>query len=71
VSNVGGIVRVIRFLLGVILILFPAGHVVTGKPAIVACVVGDIVLVAALVRYCPAWTLLGINTCALKAGQGK
>lgn len=30
------------------------------------CNVGGIALVTGLIGYCPAWTLLGINTCPAK-----
>ena len=38
-------------------------HVVTGTLAIVAYVVGAVAIVTGLVRYCPAWSIFGINTC--------
>lgn len=67
--NVGGIDRIIRLLLGVVLLCAAFLHAVTGTWAIVAYVVGGIALITGLVGYCPAWSLLGINTSA--AGQAK
>ncbi|MGB8493364.1 MAG: DUF2892 domain-containing protein [Candidatus Acidiferrum sp.] len=70
-SNVGTTDRVIRIVLGVILIALGLSHVVTGRLAIAAYVVGAIALVTGVFRYCPAWSVFGINTCPLKAGQNK
>jgi len=70
-NNVGGIDRLIRFVLGILLIALAAAHVVAGNLAIAAYVGGAIALVTGLIRYCPAWSILGINTCPLKASQRK
>jgi len=70
-SNVGGLDRGIRFILGVVLIALGATHVLTGTTAIVGYVVGGIALVTGLVRYCPAWSIFGINTCPLNPGIKK
>jgi len=70
-SNVGGWDRGIRFILGVVLIALGATHVLTGTTAIVGYVVGGIALVTGLVRYCPAWSIFGINTCPLNPGIKK
>ncbi len=60
--NVGGAERVIRIILGIVLIGLGLLHVVSGTPAIVAYVVGAIALITGLVRFCPAWKIFGINT---------
>ncbi|MGB2676188.1 MAG: DUF2892 domain-containing protein [Candidatus Acidiferrum sp.] len=70
-SNVGTTERAIRIVLGIVLIALGLSHVVTGGLAIAAYVVGAIALVTGVFRYCPAWSVLGINTCPLKAGQNK
>ena len=57
-SNVGTTDRVIRIVLGIILIVLGVSHVVTGGLAIAAYVVGAIALVTAVFRYCPAWSRL-------------
>ena len=61
-KNVGGVDRGIRIVLGIALIGLAFMHVVTGTWAIVAYVVGAVALVTGVVRFCPAWTLFGINT---------
>ena len=69
VANVGGIDRVLRFVVGVVLILVP--FVAPSVPALAglgnwAWLLGAwglaMVLTAAF-RFCPAYPLLGINTC--------
>ena len=60
--NIGTIDRSIRALVGIALIaLWPLG-LLQGTPAIIAFVVGIVMLATALLRWCPPYTLLGINT---------
>jgi len=61
-SNVGGIDRGIRIVLGIALFGLALMHVVTGTWAIAAYVAGAVALVTGVVRFCPAWSLFGINT---------
>jgi hypothetical protein len=70
-ANVGGTDRIIRILLGIALITLGATHVVTGGFAIAAYVVGVVAIVTGIIRFCGAYTLLGINTCSPKTGQSK
>lgn len=65
-QNVGRTEQVIRIILGVLLIGAGFLHFVTGTLAIVAYVVGAVALLTGLIRFCPAWSLFGINTCALR-----
>ncbi len=60
--NVGGADRGIRLVIGIALLALAFTHVVTGTMAIAAYVVGGIALVTGLARFCPAWTIFGINT---------
>jgi uncharacterized membrane protein HdeD (DUF308 family) len=61
-NNVGGVDRGIRIVLGIALLVLGFLHVVTGTFAIVAYIVGAVALVTGLVRFCPAWSIFGINT---------
>ncbi len=65
--NVGGIERPIRIGLGVILLAvgYLAGF--PGWLSVVAYLLGAVALVTGLVRFCPLWAALRINTCAPKA----
>jgi uncharacterized membrane protein HdeD (DUF308 family) len=71
IRNVGTIDRSIRIVLGIVLIALGLTHVVTGGVAIAASVIGAIALVTGVFRYCPAWSVFGINTCPLKPSQNK
>jgi len=70
-NNVGTVDRGIRILWGIILIALPLTHVLSGGLATVAYIVAGIALVTGVSRFCPAWSLFGINTCPLKPGLNK
>lgn len=71
-TNVGGIDRVLRFIVGVALILVPfAGSAVPalaglGNWAWVIGAVGLVMLLTAVFRFCPAYVPFGVNTCDTK-----
>jgi Inner membrane protein YgaP-like, transmembrane domain len=67
--NVGGIDRLIRIVIGLVLIALGLFHVVTGTAAIVAYVVAAIAIITGIVRFCPAWAMFGINTSSSKSAQ--
>ena len=65
-ANVGGIDRILRFALGIVLIVLPlATPLLDGWGAwkYASLVVGIVMFSTALFRFCPAYTLLGIRTC--------
>jgi hypothetical protein len=64
-ANVGGIDRILRIVAGLALIVLAATSVV----GMWGYIVGGIVLATGLFRFCGAYTLLGINTCPLKAAE--
>ncbi len=70
-SNVGTIDRVIRIVLGIVLVALGVSHTVMGGLAIAAYVVGAVALLTGVVRYCPAWSIFGITTCPMKPSQNK
>lgn len=64
-QNVGSLDRIIRFVLGVVLVL--AGLLALGGLSgniwgIVAAVAGLVLIVTAAISWCPIWMALGINT---------
>ena len=71
-ANVGSFDRILRALLGIVLLLLPF------VPATAAALsglgpwlwalplVGAILLLTAIFRFCPAYSLLGIRSCAVK-----
>ena len=69
VANVGGIDRVLRFVAGVVLILVP--FVAPSVPVLAGLgnwawllgAWGLAMVLTAVFRFCPAYPLLGVNTC--------
>ena len=62
-ANVGGIDRILRIVAGLVLIALAATSVV----GMWGYIMGGIVLATGVFRFCGAYTLLGLNTCPLKA----
>ncbi|MCB1540989.1 MAG: DUF2892 domain-containing protein [Rhodoblastus sp.] len=60
-ANVGGIDRILRVIVGLVLI-----SLVFVGPKTMWGWIGVIPLVTGLFRFCPAYTLLGMNTCPMK-----
>jgi hypothetical protein len=56
----------VRLLVAVLLTVLYLSKVLTGTLGTVALVVAGVFLLTSLVRFCPLYTLLGINTCATK-----
>ena len=69
--NVGGWERTIRIVLGLALIATGALAGLSEGLMNVAYVIGAVALGTGVVGYCPAWQLLGINTCLAKKPGGK
>ncbi len=63
--NVGGIDRIARIVVGLALIAFALLGPATISWKWIGWV-GVVPLLTALVGFCPAYTLLGLNTCPLK-----
>lgn len=59
--NVGGMDRTIRIIIGVVLIALAATGTVGWWGWL-----GVIPLLTGIVRFCPAYGILGMNTCSLK-----
>lgn len=60
-ANVGGIDRILRIVAGLVLIALAATGVVGAWGYL-----GIIVLATGVFRFCGAYTLFGMNTCAIK-----
>ncbi|MEL6978184.1 MAG: DUF2892 domain-containing protein [Pseudomonadota bacterium] len=65
--NVGSIDRVLRLALGALLIIAP--FVIAGAPfdqqivGVGAMVVGAVLMLTALVSFCPLYRIIGLRTC--------
>ncbi|MBU3578596.1 DUF2892 domain-containing protein [Polynucleobacter sp. 73C-SIWE] len=63
--NVGGIDRILRIAVGALLVALAASNVVGWWGWL-----GVIPLATGLFRFCPAYPLLGINSCGVSADKG-
>lgn len=63
--NVGSADRLIRIVVGLVLIVLPFVSAWGTLGTIVSAVIGAVLVVTALVRFCPAYRLLGIRTCKI------
>lgn len=64
-ANVGGIDRVLRIVVGIALLsLF---FILEGNARYFG-LIGIVPILTGTFRFCPAYTLLGVNTCAMKKG---
>ncbi len=61
--NVGGAERVIRIVMGIVLVAIGLFAPLSTVWQTLAFVVGAIALVTGLIRFCPVSALLGVNTC--------
>lgn len=59
--NVGGIDRILRIIVGIVLIALAATHTIGLWGYI-----GILPLLTGVFRFCPAYTLLGVRTCPMK-----
>lgn len=66
--NVGGIDRTGRIVIGIVLIVVGLLAPVEMAWRVAALVIAAIALVTAIVRFCPANAIFGVNTCE---GEGK
>jgi hypothetical protein len=64
--NMGSADRMVRLMVAVVLTVLYLSKIVTGTLGAIALVVAGIFLLTSLVRFCPLYTLLGINTCGTK-----
>ncbi len=65
-ANVGGIDRIVRLLAGLALIAVGALGLVASPWNIVAMAAGAVFTLTSVIRFCPLYTLLGINSCPIK-----
>jgi hypothetical protein len=64
-ANVGGIDRTLRIVVGIV--LFSLFFVLEGSARYLG-LLGLVMLATGIFRFCPAYTLLGVNTCPMKKG---
>ncbi|MCA8882705.1 MAG: DUF2892 domain-containing protein [Rhodobacteraceae bacterium] len=64
-ANVGKIDRMLRAIVGLVLLALALSGTFTGTMFWVGLVVGAVALATAGMKFCPAYRLLGVNTCKL------
>lgn len=69
-KNEAGWDRVLRVLLGVVLLYLGWAGVVTGTPGVLFKIVGFLPLLTGLIGWCPAYALFGISTRGAAPGGG-
>jgi hypothetical protein len=62
-SNVGNIDRILRIVIGIVLAVLYFKGTVAGGAGVALLVVGIVLIVTALIKWCPIWKVLGVNTC--------
>lgn len=65
-KNMGSADRILRLLVAISLAWLYIAKVVTGSIGIVLLVLAVVFAITSLINFCPLYTLLGINTCAVK-----
>jgi hypothetical protein len=69
--NVGGVERPIRIILGLALVAIAAFAALPIGWMIAFYVIGGVMLVTGAIGFCPAWSVMGINTCAITTTKKK
>ncbi len=68
-ANVGSIDRVLRVVLGLILIALPfvsnMALFASGTATVIAVVVGLVLIATSAMRFCPLYRIFGIQTCKI------
>jgi hypothetical protein len=65
-TNIGSADRVVRLIVAVLLTVLYLTKTITGTLGTIALAVSGVFLLTSLVRFCPLYTLFGINTCGIK-----
>ncbi|MDD4972540.1 MAG: DUF2892 domain-containing protein [Paludibacter sp.] len=65
-KNIGTIDKAFRILLALVAIALYFSHVVSGILAIVLLIFSGVLILTALIRFCPLYLPFGINTCRKK-----
>lgn len=65
-ANMGNADRLIRVILAMAMIALYATGTVTGTTGIVLLVLSAVFILTSLVKFCPLYPLVGLNTCPKK-----
>jgi hypothetical protein len=65
-KNMGTTDRIIRVLLAAVFAILYFTNTVTGTFGVILLILGGVFLLTSLISFCPLYTLIGLNTCAVK-----
>ncbi|MBO0320682.1 DUF2892 domain-containing protein [Muricauda sp. CAU 1633] len=65
-TNMGGMDRVVRLIIALVVVALYYFGVISGTLATVLLVLAGIFVLTSLVSFCPLYTLFGISTCKVK-----
>lgn len=68
VKNVGSIDKILRIVVGLVLLAYALGFIAPGTGYNVWGFIGIVPIVTALLGWCPAYTLIGVKTCPADKG---
>lgn len=64
--NIGKFDRVIRIILAALISTLYITGVISGTLGVVLLIAGGILLVTALINFCPLYSIIGVNSCPKK-----
>lgn len=62
-ANVGTLDRIVRIIAGIVLAVLYFNGTLTGTLGVVLLVLGIVLFLTALVKFCPIYRLLGLSSC--------
>ncbi len=65
-KNMGSTDKIIRFILAAVFAFLYFSGTVTGTFGIILLVLAGVFVLTSLISFCPLYTILGMNTCAVK-----
>lgn len=65
-TNVGTIDRMIRLVLGIIMVVLYFSETITGTLGYVLMAVGIVFVITSMIGFCPLYAIVGLNTCPAK-----
>lgn len=61
--------KIVRIILAAIVAVLYFTNIISGMPAIVLLVLAGVFVLTSLISFCPLYTIIGLNTCAVKKEQ--
>ncbi len=68
-KNMGTTDKIVRIILAAIVAGLYFTNIISGISAIVLLVLAGVFVLTSLISFCPLYTIIGLNTCAVKKEQ--